>query len=215
MTATRSTAKAAAPAKKAAARSARPHPEHAPTKGHYVPHKEDREAFARGEITPRARRMNRIVDACFRTQERLRGAQTVYENAILGIFDKNSVAGRGFTAVSADGMRRVIIDRRNTVSGNQNAIEAKGLIDEYTAELLGRRSTNDDDRQMAEFLGSIVQESKGRILLNKRIIMFRRMKFTDERLVKAQKLLVDAFEVTESKMRMICQKRVGDDWTTI
>jgi hypothetical protein len=194
--------KAAAGKGKAVAEKAKPH---------WRPLKKDREAFAEGRLTPAAKKMNRMVSIAFSADSRRAKAQERYDATMDQLYAK--VAGssdKGVTIVSADMKRRVVFSKKNIVSGNQNAYMAKQLIDEYVREMLGRNTLGEDDRQMAEFLTNVVSESKGKIMLTRNLISFRRMQFTDERLIKAQKLLTDAFEVTETKLYSYCEERGSD-----
>jgi len=43
----------------------------------------------------------------------------------------------------------------------------------------------------------VIQRTQGRIILTANLIAFTRLKFTDSRLVGAQQLLKDAFDVSE------------------
>lgn len=173
---------------------------------HWRPQKADREAFQEGKLTPDARRMNQVVDQAFRAHAQHQKAEERYEERMQKIYDRIAPGDRGITVINASGDRRVVYQKKNIVAGNQNAYIAKGLIDEYVSEMLHRRSLSEDDRQMAEFLSNVITESKGRIMLTKNLVTYKRMRLEDKRLKKAQKLLDNAFDVTESKLYWYVEK---------
>lgn len=177
------------------------------------PLKADRDALDEGTLTPAAKRMNRAVDQAFRYHEQYVVSRSRYEERMRALYER--VAGtsdKGVTVVSADMKRRVIFNRKSIVRGNQNAHMAKQLIDEFIGELLGSHAHSDDERNMATFLGGVIQETKGRIFMSRNLIEFRRMQFTDERLRQAQRLLVDAFDVVESKLYWYHETWDGKSW---
>jgi hypothetical protein len=182
---------------------------------HWRPKKEDRMALEVGELTTAAKKMNVVVDRAFGVTERYRKHEERYEEAMLAIYDRIAPQGKGLTIMSADGKRRVIYSHKNVVSGNQNAVEAKGLIDDYVTEMLSTAGLTSDERSMAEFLTSVITESKGSIKLTRNLVDFQRRKFEDPRLRKAQSLLRDGFDVAESKVYFYCERLIGEDWVKI
>ena len=177
---------------------------------HWRPRKADREALSQGELTPAAKKMNRVVDQAFRANDTFKRAQERYGERMESIYEKVGSDDRGLTVMSADGKRRVIFSKKNVVVGNQNAHMARTLINEYTSEMLQRKNLSSDEMQMAEFLTGVITESKGRIMMTKNLVRFGRMKFEDKRLRDAQRLLKDGFDVSESKLYYYCEE-LGSD----
>ena len=175
------------------------------TRNQGVPLKADLDAYAEGRITPRARRMNRAVVRAFRYRDAILRATAQYEDKMRAIYDGYCSHDRGLTITNIECTKRVIFQKRQNVVGNANAYEAKRLIDEFIADLLKSKGATADEKSMAEFLAGIIQESRGKIVQTRRLTEFRRTQFSDTRLREAQNLLIDAFDVHDSKLYPICE----------
>ena len=174
-------------------------------RGAFRPKKSDLEAYSDGTLTPHAKRLDAIIDRAFRFNDRRKNAVEKFEANMDSLFAKLVPDDQGISVISLDGKRRVTKSRHNVVKGNANAYRAKALIDEFVTEILHRKALSQDETNMASFLKNVIQESKGRILMTKPMVEFKRQAFTDPRLKEAQRLLNDAFDITESKVYYYCE----------
>ena len=169
-------------------------------RGAWTPKKSDFDAFSNGILTPHAARIERIVNHAFEAHRKYVRAKRLYEERLEKLFSRVNPAGNAVRVVSVDGKKQVSWSQRRIVKGNLNAEEAAALIQEVTGELLERTAASDDEKALAVFLGGVIQRTKGRIVMNANLVAFSRLQFSDPRLVKAQRLLKDAFDVTEGKV---------------
>ncbi len=174
-------------------------------RGSFHPHKDDVTAFTNGELTAKAKRLNAIVDKAFRYNDARKKAVNNFETRMDNLFKTIITSEQGISVMSVDGTRRVTKSRKSNMKGNVNAFRAKALIDEFVSEILSRKAVSQDEINMTAFLKNVIQESKGRILMTKTMIDFKRQTFIDPRLQEAQKLLNDAFDVTDSKTYYYCE----------
>ncbi len=169
-------------------------------KGAYTPNKVDVEAFAQGTLTPKAKKLNKVVDRAFRYHHWFLKALALYENRMRSLAESIGADKVGATVRSVDEQRQVVFQISHPKRGNANAKAAKVLIDEYVAEMLASKNTTEDQKRMAEFLSDVITESRGKILQTASMVKFGRTVFTDPRLKKAQVLLRDAFDVGAPKL---------------
>lgn len=169
-------------------------------RGLWTPNRDDIEAFREGRLTTNAQRIERVVDQAFEAHRVFVRAKKRYEARLAALHERMDSAGGSIRAASVDGKRQVTWSQRRIVKGNANAERAGALIQDVAGELLGRTAASDDERTLATFLQGVIQRTRGRIIMNANLVAFTRLKFTDARLVEAQKLLRDAFDVSEGKV---------------
>lgn len=175
------------------------------SRGAFTPYKADIDAWKEGTLTPRAKKLNALVDRGFRINHARRNAQVRFDEKMLNLFDSIAPSDQSLTIMSVDGMRRITKTRRSRTRGNANAYAAKAFIDEFIGEILSRKAVSQDEQNMTSFLKAVIQESKGRIMQTQTLVEFRRMQFEDTRLREAQRLLQDAFDVADSKVYFFCE----------
>jgi hypothetical protein len=169
-------------------------------RGNWTPRKADVDAYREGRLTVNARRLERAVNEAFEAHRIYLRARKIYKRKLELLYTRLQPEGGGLRASSVDGSRQVTWSQRRIVKGNANAEKANGLIQEVAAGLLGSKAASDDERTLASFLQGVIQRSKGRIIMNANLVAFRRLKFSDARLVQAQRLLHDAFDVKEGRI---------------
>lgn len=174
-------------------------------RGKFTPNKADVEAVANGDLNRDAKRRDAIVDKAVKVERTFLAAKAKRDAAMEKLHVSLGIENGAIVRNNKQTMQ-VVFQMHSAKRGNANAERARGLINEYVDEMVGRSSLTGDERVMLAFLKGVVTESRGKIIMTKPMIDFKNMQLSDARLVEAQKLLGNAFDVSDPKLAVYVQE---------
>lgn len=175
-------------------------------KGSFTPSREDIEAFEQGKLTPAAKRNDRVVDRCFKAQEIFQRATESRDKKMMQQYERLNTSDTGFTVRTTDQTKQVTFKKRTIQVANANAMQAQQIIDQYVADVLSKAAIDEQEKQLVQFLKSVLHKRDGTMRMTGIISKFLSMKFSSSSpLHKAQRLLREGFDYHDTEISAYCE----------